>query len=427
MPKLITAQCELDLNCYPKTNSSSHQPWDAADLYLIEEATFGSHPAILNDQWGALTGFIQLSGASCYSWADSFCSNTAIKKNLSSQLANQDIKITHTKECMDLSSSVITSGQIVFPKDTDSLWIQCPKSFDQLHWWLCLALAQLEPGIPVYVAGMAKHIPVKWLNWLENHNSDYQQYPIKKKARLMHFKLADKLPPIVENKSYLGPDNIDISAQPGVFSRDHMDIGSRFFIHHLSQLPPLSGKVVDLGCGNGLLSIAALMYSNHSLIDLILCDDSALALDAARKNLLLRDYDKAKFIHTDALLNLEGPVDTILCNPPFHSGNRISTAAAERMFKQASNVLSKQGQLLVVANRHLGYITSLKKSFEHVQLLASDAKFVIYQCSIPKQSSSLKQSPTHRPKSAHTHKTSSKPACKASPKRRTAVKTNKHV
>lgn len=443
MPKLITAQCELDLDCYPKTNSSSHQPWDAADLYLIEEAIFGSHPAILNDQWGALTGFIQLSRASFYSWTDSFCSKTAIKKNLNSQLigknnrqntdctTNHDVKFNSTKKSTDLSSSAIVSGQIFFPKDTDSLWIQCPKSFDQLHWWLSLAFAQLGPGIPVYVSGMAKHIPVKWLNWLENHNSDYQQYPIKKKARLMHFKLGDKLPHIAENKSYLGPDNIDISAQPGVFSRDHMDIGSRFFIHHLSQLPPLKGNVVDLGCGNGLLSIAVLMHSNHSLIDLILCDDSALALDAARKNLLLRDYDKATFIHTDALLNVEGPIDTIICNPPFHSGNRISTAAAERMFKQTANIISKQGQLLVVANRHLGYIASLKKSFEHVQLLASDAKFVIYQCSTPKQGS------TPRPKSAHTNKPTGKstgkpvgkPFAKSSTKQKNAakIKAKKYV
>lgn len=426
MPKLITAQCELDLDCYPKTNSSSHQPWDAADFYLIEEATFGSHPAILNDQWGALTGFIQFKGISSYSWTDSFCSNTAIKKNLSSQLIIDPQLAKHatppsTKESTAPCSSTIASGQIIFPKNTDSLWIQCPKSFDQLHWWLSLALVQLGPGIPVYLAGMAKHIPVKWLNWLENHNSNYQQYPIKKKARLIYFKLGDKLPPITENKSYLGPDNIDISAQPGVFSRDHMDIGSRFFIHHLSQLPALTGKVVDLGCGNGLLSIAALMHSNSSLIDLILCDDSALALDAARKNLLLRNYDKAKLIHTDALLNVEGPVDLILCNPPFHTGNRISTAAAERMFKQASNIISKQGQLLVVANRHLGYIASLKKSFEHVRLLASDAKFVIYQCSTPKQ------------RSTHTNKSAERSIRKSffnnSAKQKTAarINTNKYV
>lgn len=386
MPKLITTQCELELNSYPKVNSISNQPWDAADLYLIECAEIGQHLAILNDQWGALTCFASSKERPLYKWTDSFCSQKAIKNNLYN-LDNTALYSDHSDNTLQSSSITddvsFPSALPNFSTHTDCIWIYCPKSFDQLHWWLSLALEQLGPGISVYLAGMAKHIPIKWLNWLETHNTEYQQFPIKKKARLMYFKLGDKLPTLSTTKSYIAPDNVEISALPGVFSRDHMDIGSRFFIQHLSQLPPLCGKVVDLGCGNGLLSIAALLYSNNEAIELILCDDSALALESARNNLLIRNYDKAHYIHTDALLGIEGPVETILCNPPFHSGNRVSTAAAERMFKQAGNILSKQGQLLVIANRHLGYLASLKKSFADVQLLASDSKFVIYRCTTP--------------------------------------------
>lgn len=374
MPKLTTTKFEYNLECYPKANSNSQQPWDAADIYLIEEASFGNHPAVLNDQWGALTCFLESTGHPYFSWSDSFCSQKATINNLND--------MQNESETRNLST-----GSIILPKETDSLWIQCPKSFDQLHWWLTSALEQLGPEVPVYIAGMAKHIPIKWLNWLENHNNNYQQYSIKKKARLLQFNLAQKLPPITLEKSYIGPDNLLISALPGVFSRDHMDIGSRFFINQLSKLPPLTGKVLDLGCGNGLLSIAALQYSQPDNIDLILCDDSALALESAQKNLQLRNYNKASFQQTDALLGIEGPIDTIMCNPPFHTGNKISTAAAERMFKQAAKILATNGQLLVIANRHLGYAASLKKSFAHVQLLASDSKFVTYRCTKPKNTS----------------------------------------
>lgn len=374
MPYLTSPIGDIQLECYPKAKPNTQQPWDAADLYLLDQGLLGEHPAILNDQWGALTCFAHLSGKDYFSWSDSFCSQTAILNNLANLGASTEMTRSH-----------IVSGVPTFPSQTDTLWIQCPKSFDQLHWWLTLALEQLGPGTTVYVAGMAKHIPIKWLNWLENHNTDYLQFPIKKKARLIHFKLADTLPAMTVYKHYSGPDNLDIAALPGVFSRDHMDIGSRFFIHHLSQLPPLTGKVVDLGCGNGLLSIAALHYSQAEAINLILCDDSSVALHSARSNLLARNYDHAEYFHTDALLSVTGPVDTVLCNPPFHSGNRISTAAAERMFKQAAKIIAKQGQLLVIANRHLGYAASLKKSFANVQLLASDAKFVIYACKQPKK------------------------------------------
>lgn len=376
MATLTTTKATLELDCYPKVNINIQQPWDAADTYLIEHAYLGEKPAILNDHWGALTCFANSQKVSSFSWVDSFCSQKAILSNASKQDEQQDIKLA--------------KGIITFPLDTDSIWIQCPKSFDQLHWWLTLATAQLGTGIQVSLAGMAKHIPVKWLNWLEKYCDDYEQLPIKRKARLICFKLSGRLPAISPIKSYQAYDKLPISALPGVFSRDHMDIGSRFFINQLSQIPALTGKVLDLGCGNGLLSSACLQHSrdnpsdsinnNDDKIQLILCDDSALALQAAQHNLESRHYTHGIFHHTDALLGVSAPVDTILCNPPFHNGNHISTAAAERMFKQSAKLLTKDGQLLVVANRHLGYSGTLKKSFRNVKLLASDAKFVIYRC-----------------------------------------------
>jgi len=380
MAHLSTAKGDLSLNCYPKVSSSIQQPWDAADIYLIEQAELGLSPAIINDQWGALSVFACQQGRSSYSWSDSYCSMQAIRQNLAKLPTDLvDANILNAEHDIKLDNGLLT-----FPSTTDSLWIQCPKSFDQLHWWLLLALEQLGPGIKVSLAGMAKHIPVKWLKWLEQHNQNYQQHPIRKKARLIQFEISDQLPPLKYEKSYIGPDQSPISALPGVFSRDHMDIGSRFFISHLSQQPLLKGKVVDLGCGNGLLSIACLQLNPDKGIELLLCDDSSLALKAAKGNIESRGNFNAHYYHTDALLNVPGPVDTILCNPPFHTGNRISTAAAERMFKQGRKILNPQGQLLVVANRHLGYKPLLKKDFANITTLASDSKFVIYRCTNPK-------------------------------------------
>jgi 23S rRNA (guanine1835-N2)-methyltransferase len=367
---LTTSNSKLDLDCYPKVNANIQQPWDAADLYLIESASFGKQPAIINDHWGVLTCYLLQQDRSVYSWSDSFCCQKGIRNN--SQ------KFNYSPVILTLDKGIPS-----FPLGIDSLWIQCPKSFDQLHWWLSQALEQLGSGIEISLAGMAKHLPVKWLKWLEQHNDDYQQHPITKKARLMTFKLGDKLPALKTLKSYPGPDDKDVSALPGVFSRDHMDIGSRFFIQQISQLNALSGKVIDLGCGNGLLSIACQHYFPAQDIDLILCDDSSLALQSAKDNLLARNYTKGEFYHTDALLNVKIKANTILCNPPFHSGNRLSTAAAERMFRQASQLLHEDGQLLVIANRHLPYAQLLKKGFKNIKQLNSDAKFVIYQCSDP--------------------------------------------
>jgi 16S rRNA (guanine1207-N2)-methyltransferase/23S rRNA (guanine1835-N2)-methyltransferase len=368
MALLTTSNTQLKLDCYPKVNAQIQQPWDASDLYLIEHGILRERPAVINDQWGALTCFLRQQDLPTYSWTDSFCSQQAFEVNLQRNNLGANGNLTLDKGIPSL------------PKACDSLWIQCPKSFDQLHWWLTLATEQLGAGTIVSLSGMAKHIPIKWLKWLEQYNDEYQQHPIKKKARLMTFKLGAKLPPLQALKGYVGPDNKDVNALPGVFSRDHLDIGSRFFIQQISQLSKLSGKVIDLGCGNGLLSLACLHYFSDNDLEFILCDDSSLALHSASNNLVERGYQKAVFHHTDALLNVSIEANTILCNPPFHSGNRISTAAAERMFKQASQLLHKDGQLLVIANRHLPYAPILKKGFKTVKQLNSDAKFVIYQC-----------------------------------------------
>lgn len=376
MALLSVSDLSLDLDCYPKVSSTIQQAWDAADLYLIESAEFGECPAIINDQWGALTCYLQQQDKQpinrLYSWCDSYCSQQGIKNNL-------EKLITDSNKTDPMLDQDVPS----FPKGTDSVWIQCPKSFDQLHWWLQLAYEQLGSGIQIHLAGMSKHIPVKWLKWLEANNCDYTQFPIKKKARLMSFKLGETLPLLHVLKGYQDLDGKDVNALPGVFSRDHMDIGSRFFIQQLNKLD-LSGTVIDLGCGNGLLTLACIKQNNPSNLNLVLCDDSSLALASAKHNLEARNVHTAHYKHTDALLNVAERADTILCNPPFHSGNRISTAAAERMFQQARKQLHENGQLLVIANRHLPYAPVLKKHFKKTNLLASDSKFVIYQCLMPK-------------------------------------------
>ena len=75
-------------------------------------------------------------------------------------------------------------------------------------------------------------------------------------------------------------------------------------------------------------------------------------------------------------------MDLILCNPPFHQQNTIGSHIAMRMFKQARQVVLRSGgELWVIGNRHLGYQVSLKKYFSKVELVASNAKFILIKAS----------------------------------------------
>ena len=69
--------------------------------------------------------------------------------------------------------------------------------------------------------------------------------------------------------------------------------------------------------------------------------------------------------------------DWILCNPPFHIGNTTDTSVAKRMFQQSFQALQRNGQLWVVANRHLDYPDTIQSLFKNHQIIFSNTKFVV--------------------------------------------------
>ncbi|ETJ42934.1 Ribosomal RNA small subunit methyltransferase C, partial [human gut metagenome] len=49
-------------------------------------------------------------------------------------------------------------------------------------------------------------------------------------------------------------DGLTVKTLPGVFSRDGLDVGSQLLLSTLT--PHTKGKVLDVGCGAGVLSVA---------------------------------------------------------------------------------------------------------------------------------------------------------------------------
>ena len=354
-------------------SQNSGQPWDAADHYLIDEAqpkSDNSQVLIVNDLHGALSCALQLTGHTFSTYNDSYCGLKAIAQNL--ETLTSEKPASEETAADNLFSDLAVASQT---RNVNQVWLKIPKSFDQLNYWLWILCQQLPANTPVFLAGMAKHIPIKWLNWLEAHTENYQQFPIKKKARLLRIELPPTIPFKGLWKGFETTDLEKIEGLPGVFSRDHMDIGSRVLLEHLPK--DIFGNVTDLGCGNGLLGLT--IKKRFPDTSLSLTDDSAVAIESARHNFKQHGLT-ANFLHTDALANSPSEQDWILCNPPFHSGNQILTDIAERMFEQAKKTLVANGKLLVIANRHLPYGKELKKHFGGFNILHIDRKFTLYLC-----------------------------------------------
>ena len=67
----------------------------------------------------------------------------------------------------------------------------------------------------------------------------------------------------------------------------------------------------------------------------------------------------------------------IVCNPPFHQQQAVTSHIASQMFNEAKRVLKKGGHLRVVANRHLPYAALLQRLFGNCHQVAADPKFII--------------------------------------------------
>lgn len=163
----------------------------------------------------------------------------------------------------------------------------------------------------------------------------------------------------------------------GIFCAERLDVGTRFFLKHL---PTRGGavRVVDLGCGNGVLGLSAAVANPEAHLTFV--DESYGAVASAEETFRAGAPDgaKADFLVGDGLDDLDpGSVDLVLNNPPFHSHMATTDATARTMFAGARTALRQGGELWVVGNRHLSYHTHLRRIFGNCTTVAGDPKFVV--------------------------------------------------
>lgn len=168
---------------------------------------------------------------------------------------------------------------------------------------------------------------------------------------------------------------------PNVFSSGSLDIGSRFLIENLPEALLSSKQVLDIGCGNGLLSLY--IASKNPSAQISANDDSSLALSSVEHNIRANKLDASRFtlIHAPALLPYgtePQSFDLCVCNPPFHQEHNVSEHIGLQMIEEAAQLLVPGGKLLIVFNRDLQYANKLKSLFKKAQCIKENKKFKLY-------------------------------------------------
>jgi 16S rRNA (guanine1207-N2)-methyltransferase len=175
------------------------------------------------------------------------------------------------------------------------------------------------------------------------------------------------------------PHRVDgFVTRPGVFSADRIDPGSALLAAALPR--DLKGRVADLGAGWGFLSRAILASPKVAEVHLVEAD--AVALDCARENVT----DPRAAFHWDDATTHAGaaPYDVIVSNPPFHEGRRGVPDLGRAFIRSAARLLSRQGTLWLVANRHLPYEAALAEAFAEVHEIGGDARYKLFRATRPR-------------------------------------------
>ena len=365
----ITPVGKYELLRYPVRKKELLRAWDAADEYLLhhlhEQQFDHQHTLILNDSFGALA--VALHQFSPISWSDSWLAHEALRENL-------------TRNACDIGgAAMLPSTQA--PHESPSLvLIKVPKSLALLEDQLIRLKPLLAPHCRVIVAGMVKTMPSSLWKMLEKIIGPTETSLARKKARLIEVQV-DPLLPLAENpfprRWRLEDSPFEIINHANVFSRERLDIGTRFLLQHL---PRTEGHVdiIDLGCGNGLLGMMAAQQNPEASLHFV--DESYMALASARANFRQLDANlsRAQFQLGDGLKGFDkDAADLILCNPPFHQSHAVGDTVALSMFMQSARVLRNGGALWVVGNRHLDYHFKLKRWFGSVDVVVSNKKFVV--------------------------------------------------
>lgn len=156
------------------------------------------------------------------------------------------------------------------------------------------------------------------------------------------------------------------------FSPHNIDRGT---IELLKAVSPEPGqKIMDLGCGYGVVGIACGKITGPGNITMV--DINPVAVSCARKNAELNFPDAAQMI----ILTGDGPgyvdgadFDLILSNPPYHTDYAVAKGFIEKGFKK----LKTGGRMIMVVKKPNWYKNKLTGIFGGVRWLESEGYTVL--------------------------------------------------
>lgn len=160
---------------------------------------------------------------------------------------------------------------------------------------------------------------------------------------------------------------LQLNTLPGNFAPKGLDLGTELLLEE--AVVPQGGRVLDLGCGYGVVGIVA---SRLGAGEVVYIDEDLVALTACRENIAAHGLE-GELIHSHLPTATRGKFDCILANPPYHADYGVSRTFLEF----AARRLNPQGWVYVVVKKPLWYRNKLRTLFGGLQVVERNGYYLL--------------------------------------------------
>lgn len=172
-------------------------------------------------------------------------------------------------------------------------------------------------------------------------------------------------------KFYFKNREYNLFSDNGVFSKDKFDYGTRVLLESV-DIEKLSGNVLDLGCGIGVVGIILKSINKDINIDMV--DVNERAVELSKENIKLYGLNNNVFV-SDVYNNINKKYDYIITNPPIRAGKDV----IRRFLLGSYDYLNDSGTLYFVMRKDHG-VKSMIKELENnfsIKIVNKDKGFYI--------------------------------------------------
>lgn len=168
--------------------------------------------------------------------------------------------------------------------------------------------------------------------------------------------------------------NFTFKTDNGVFSKEKLDFGTRLMLESI-PFKELSGDILDLGCGYGVVSIILSKFINANFDGV---DINKRALHLADINKRINNVSDINFFESDVYENVLKKYDCIITNPPIRAGKKV----VYDMLINAKEHLKENGVLYFVMRKDQGAKSTIKDldSLYNIEIIGKKNGFLVTKC-----------------------------------------------